>query len=167
MTSKTTTPEHKTRPTAQSKEEALAIVADRPPCLCGCGGYPKGKKARFVPGHDARYHSAQKKARLASALRDDELRLTPVAEWHAPTDRDGFLAFLREAGVDLETFKTYPVWQFVPADLEAALAAPVPANPPDRAPSPPRRRAAKGNTTESAGSKATVRRSAPKTGGTR
>jgi hypothetical protein len=35
---------------------------ERPPCLCGCGGTPKGKKSRFIPGHDARYHAAQKKA---------------------------------------------------------------------------------------------------------
>lgn len=29
-------------------------------CLCGCGGMTKG--GRFLPGHDARYHAAQKKA---------------------------------------------------------------------------------------------------------
>ena len=29
-------------------------VPGRPPCLCGCGGYPKGKKSRYLPGHDAR-----------------------------------------------------------------------------------------------------------------
>jgi len=34
--------------------------ANRAPCLCGCGGFPKGKKARFLPGHDARYHARQK-----------------------------------------------------------------------------------------------------------
>jgi hypothetical protein len=39
--------------------------AERPPCLCGCGGYPKGKNARFIPGHDARYHAALKKAAKA------------------------------------------------------------------------------------------------------
>jgi hypothetical protein len=43
-------------------------VADKPqrePCLCGCGGFPKGAKSRFIPGHDARYHSAQKKSAVA------------------------------------------------------------------------------------------------------
>lgn len=35
---------------------------DRPPCLCGCGATPKRKKSRFVPGHDARFHAAMKKA---------------------------------------------------------------------------------------------------------
>lgn len=29
-------------------------------CLCGCGGTPKLKKSKFMPGHDARYLSAQK-----------------------------------------------------------------------------------------------------------
>jgi len=29
------------------------------PCTCGCGGMTKG--GRFLPGHDARYHSALKK----------------------------------------------------------------------------------------------------------
>ena len=37
---------------------------DRAPCLCGCGGTPKGKKSRFIPGHDARYHAAQKRATI-------------------------------------------------------------------------------------------------------
>ncbi len=32
----------------------------RPPCLCGCGGTPKGPKSRFIPGHDARFHAAEK-----------------------------------------------------------------------------------------------------------
>lgn len=31
-----------------------------PECLCGCGERTKG--GRFRPGHDARYHAAQKKA---------------------------------------------------------------------------------------------------------
>jgi hypothetical protein len=39
----------------------------RPPCLCGCGGFPAGRKSRFIPGHDARYHAAQKKAAAEAA----------------------------------------------------------------------------------------------------
>lgn len=35
----------------QPPEEA---VPNRPPCLCGCGGFPKRKRSRFVQGHDAR-----------------------------------------------------------------------------------------------------------------
>lgn len=31
------------------------------PCLCGCGGFPKGANTRFLPGHDARYHAALKR----------------------------------------------------------------------------------------------------------
>ena len=41
---------------------------DRAPCLCGCGGTPKGKKSRFIPGHDARYHAAQKRATIIEQL---------------------------------------------------------------------------------------------------
>ncbi|MDP9363922.1 MAG: hypothetical protein M3Q10_06800 [Chloroflexota bacterium] len=26
-------------------------------CLCGCGGQPKGKKSRYVQGHDAKHRS--------------------------------------------------------------------------------------------------------------
>jgi hypothetical protein len=39
----------------------------RPPCECGCGGFPKGKSSRFIPGHDAKLHSAQKKAAAGAA----------------------------------------------------------------------------------------------------
>jgi hypothetical protein len=31
---------------------------DRPPCLCGCGNYPRGKHSRFMPGHDQRRNPA-------------------------------------------------------------------------------------------------------------
>lgn len=52
-----------TRATAPRKARATAKTQpERPPCLCGCGGFPKGPKSRFFPGHDARFHSAQKKA---------------------------------------------------------------------------------------------------------
>jgi len=59
---KTVTVKPPTKAPKQTKEEALAIAAGRPPCLCGCGGYPKGKNARYVPGHDARHHAALKRA---------------------------------------------------------------------------------------------------------
>lgn len=36
-----------------------------PLCLCGCGDFTKGGK--FRPGHDARYHAAQKKAAVQNA----------------------------------------------------------------------------------------------------
>ena len=35
-------------------------------CGCGCGGMTKG--GRFLPGHDARFHAAQKAGRLAGAI---------------------------------------------------------------------------------------------------
>lgn len=41
--------------------------AAKPPleCTCGCGGMTKG--GRFLPGHDARYHAAQKRAAAEAA----------------------------------------------------------------------------------------------------
>lgn len=42
---------------SETPEEASP---NRPPCECGCGGFPKGKKSRFIPGHDAKLHSRQK-----------------------------------------------------------------------------------------------------------
>lgn len=40
----------------------------RAKCLCGCDATPKGRKARFMPGHDA-----QLKAALYVQVRDEEL----------------------------------------------------------------------------------------------
>lgn len=42
-------------------EAMLTEGTERPPCLCGCGGFPRGPKSRFIPGHDAKYHAAQKR----------------------------------------------------------------------------------------------------------
>lgn len=36
-------------------------ATERAACLCGCGATPSGKKARFMPGHDARYHGRIKR----------------------------------------------------------------------------------------------------------
>jgi len=130
----------------QTKQEALAIAAGRPPCLCGCGGYPKGKKARYLPGHDAKHHSAQKKARALTALEGDELALQATDEWNLPTDRAGFLAWLEQAGVSLDDFRAYPAWRNAPPDLKAALLAPAPANARGRAPRPSGRTAGRGDT---------------------
>jgi precorrin-8X/cobalt-precorrin-8 methylmutase len=33
---------------------AVAASGTRPPCVCGCGKYPRGKRSRFMPGHDQR-----------------------------------------------------------------------------------------------------------------
>lgn len=35
-------------------------------CGCGCGGMTKG--GRFLPGHDARFHAAQKEGQLGRAI---------------------------------------------------------------------------------------------------
>lgn len=57
----------KKRPVVNSGGTATATgsaagTGGRPPCLCGCGGTPASKGAKFLPGHDARYHAAQKAA---------------------------------------------------------------------------------------------------------
>ena len=55
----------KAKPAAKPK--AAAEATNRPPCLCGCLDFPKGANSRFIPGHDARYHAAQKAAEKAAA----------------------------------------------------------------------------------------------------
>jgi hypothetical protein len=52
------------------------LEPDRPPCLCGCGGTPRGTKSRFIPGHDARYHAAIK---LAAKAKEATKEPTEVA----------------------------------------------------------------------------------------
>lgn len=47
------------RPTGQTPPSRAAEPGSGPECLCGCGERTKG--GRFRPGHDARYHAAQKK----------------------------------------------------------------------------------------------------------
>jgi precorrin-8X/cobalt-precorrin-8 methylmutase len=42
----------RTRPTPANR------AADRTPCLCGCGNYPRGRHSRFMPGHDQRRNPA-------------------------------------------------------------------------------------------------------------
>lgn len=50
--------------------QAIAIAlneAGYPTCGCGCGGAPKGKKSRFLPGHDAKAASAANAPARAAA----------------------------------------------------------------------------------------------------
>ena len=42
---------------------APAVEPGTGTCECGCGGSPKGKNSRFLPGHDAKAASAAKKAK--------------------------------------------------------------------------------------------------------
>lgn len=51
-----------TTKTAPKPKARAAEQPQRDPCLCGCGGFPMGRKSRFIPGHDARYHAALKRA---------------------------------------------------------------------------------------------------------
>src|SRR5680860_29010 len=41
------------------KSPPAAASAVRAACACGCGGYPKGRNSRFLPGHDAKLLSQQ------------------------------------------------------------------------------------------------------------
>jgi precorrin-8X/cobalt-precorrin-8 methylmutase len=46
-----------TRPPAPPRSapvNSMVPSGDRPPCLCGCGNYPRGRHSRFLPGHDQR-----------------------------------------------------------------------------------------------------------------
>lgn len=53
------------KPTPEPKAPRERKVKEGLPCTCGCGGTTKG--GRFLPGHDARYHSALAKAEAAKA----------------------------------------------------------------------------------------------------
>lgn len=43
-------------------------------CWCGCGGLTK---SRFVPGHDAKFHSRAKKVARGEATMEDEIASLP------------------------------------------------------------------------------------------
>lgn len=47
------------RTPAEKVEDGKA--ANRTPCECGCGGTPKGRKSRFLPGHDAKHYGRIKR----------------------------------------------------------------------------------------------------------
>lgn len=55
------------KPKVAKKPAAVKAAGPRAACLCGCGGFPKGRRSRFVPGHDARWYAAQKRAGKAVA----------------------------------------------------------------------------------------------------
>lgn len=55
MTASTKTP-------AAEPDVTPAEAKERAACLCGCGGFPSKPSSRFLPGHDARYHAALKRA---------------------------------------------------------------------------------------------------------
>lgn len=45
-------------PAPPARPGAPASTTGRPPCLCGCGHYPRGRRSRFMPGHDQRINPA-------------------------------------------------------------------------------------------------------------
>lgn len=61
---------------AVKEQEAGEGGTERPPCLCGCGEFPKSKTAKFMPGHDARYHAAEKR-RVDAEKKAAEMAATP------------------------------------------------------------------------------------------
>jgi hypothetical protein len=64
--------------------ETQMAEAPRDLCVCGCGGFPKGVNSRFIPGHDARYHSAQKKAAAGEAAPPPSVAVNePARPWRA------------------------------------------------------------------------------------
>jgi hypothetical protein len=48
--------------------EAPTPTKAKKPCKCGCGETPLGAKSEFMPGHDARYHAALRKAAKEKGL---------------------------------------------------------------------------------------------------
>lgn len=64
MQTQATEPETTTTEQTEQQTEAPRT------CECGCGGHPRGKKSRFLPGHDAKAHGA----RLAEARKDEPER---------------------------------------------------------------------------------------------
>lgn len=61
--------ERERRVAKEAKPKAEKKAATPQDCLCGCGGQTKG--GRFIPGHDARYHS-RIRALEAQGLSHDE-----------------------------------------------------------------------------------------------
>lgn len=57
---------------------------------------------------------------MSKRTEEDPVFVT-VPEWNLPLDRDGFLAWLRGAGLSLEEFKQMPAWQNAPASLVKSL----------------------------------------------
>lgn len=69
MTTKTTEPTKATRKPGAKRTPAEKITEakERAACLCGCGAFPSKPKSRFLPGHDAKYHAALKRAEAEKA----------------------------------------------------------------------------------------------------
>ncbi len=61
---KTTT---KSEATTEATETDAKQAAPRRPCMDGCGGFPKGRRANFLPGHDAKLRGIFLRAELAEA----------------------------------------------------------------------------------------------------
>lgn len=73
---------------AEAKAEAARRAAPTPrtprprptaggqPCRCKCGGTTKG--GRFLPGHDARFHAAEKRIAAGTGTAADKVMVAPM-----------------------------------------------------------------------------------------
>lgn len=95
------TAREKTTGRPQGATGTPADTEDRPPCLCGCGEFPKGPKSRFIQGHDARYHAALKRA-AAGPIDKAVKAIRPALVRTKPATREEALARQRTEHLDLE-----------------------------------------------------------------
>lgn len=71
---------------ARTNKTAAAASVARPPCACGCGGTPAGKRSVYLPGHDTKHRSAFKAAHPRRKIRfvwDAEKRAARAAKLQA------------------------------------------------------------------------------------
>lgn len=52
---------------------------------------------------------------------EEDLALEPVDEWNLPRDRDGFLAWLRQADMTPAEFRTADVFPNMPPELRRVI----------------------------------------------
>lgn len=68
----------KSEATAARQAQAEKQAKEQAPCLCGCGGVPKGGK--FLPGHDAKFHSMLKKQEKEKATSAEKEKVVAEQE---------------------------------------------------------------------------------------
>lgn len=65
-------------------EKVEKVETPRANCLCGCGASPRGKKAVFVPGHDARLVSMLMLVSAGRAKPDELSRVRQILNANHP-----------------------------------------------------------------------------------
>lgn len=107
-------------------ERTARAATARATCGCGCGESPKGKKARYLPGHDARFHAARR------AAGQEVTYVTPAGkrEKAAEAAKARRVAALTEANYRSDAALALQEADLVanpPVQIQDALKAPVPA----------------------------------------